>query len=45
MPSMTRRQQRYLEHKFGHAWVKKHHFDKLASEEERRKAKKRKEEK
>lgn len=27
MPSVSERQHRYLEAKFGHAWVKAHHFD------------------
>ena len=30
MPAKSRRQQRFLYSKFGKAWVKKHHFDKLA---------------
>jgi hypothetical protein len=29
MPAVSRRQQRYLYWKFGRAWVKTHHFDKL----------------
>jgi hypothetical protein len=29
MPAKSRKQQRYLHHRFGHAWVKRHHFDKL----------------
>lgn len=27
MPSKSDAQRRYLNAKFGHAWVKKHHFD------------------
>lgn len=29
MPSVTEKQRRYLYMKFGEAWVKKHHFNKL----------------
>jgi hypothetical protein len=36
MPAKSRKQQRYLHHKFGHAWVKKHHFTKLASRKRRK---------
>lgn len=27
MPALSKSQSRYLNWKFGHAWVKKHHFD------------------
>ena len=27
MPAVSEAQRRYLNAKFGHAWVKKHHFD------------------
>lgn len=30
MPAKSERQRRYLEWKFGHGWVKEHHFDKVA---------------
>lgn len=36
MPAVSRRQQRYLFANFGEAWVKAHHFDRLASEAEQR---------
>jgi hypothetical protein len=29
MPSKSQTQRRFLEHKFGHKWVKKHHFNKV----------------
>lgn len=29
MPSKSNKQRRYLFHKFGKAWVKRHHFDKV----------------
>ena len=29
MPAKSRRQQRYLYSKFGEAWVKAHHFDRI----------------
>ena len=31
MPAKSRRQQRYLFAKFGEAWVKAHHFDRLST--------------
>ena len=37
MPAKSRKQQRALYAKFGEAWVKKHHFDKLASKKARKK--------
>ena len=27
MPARSRAQQRYLEYRFGHRWVRRHHFD------------------
>ena len=27
MPAKSRQQQQYLAHKFGAAWLRKHHFD------------------
>jgi hypothetical protein len=27
MPAKSRAQRRFLNRKFGHAWVKRHHFD------------------
>lgn len=27
MPAMSEAQRRYLNARFGHAWVKRHHFD------------------
>lgn len=32
MPARSKRQQRYLYAKFGEAWVKAHHFDRLSTE-------------
>lgn len=29
MPSKSDKQRKFLEHKFGHKWVKKHHFHKV----------------
>ena len=29
MPASSEKQRRFLFHKFGEAWVKKHHFDKV----------------
>jgi hypothetical protein len=31
MPAKTQKQRRFLEAKFGHQWVKAHHFDKVKS--------------
>ncbi len=32
MPAMSQKQSRYLNYKFGHQWVKEHHFDNAVSE-------------
>ena len=37
MPSKSHKQRRFLEHKFGHKWVKKHHFHKVKSKGGKRK--------
>lgn len=29
MPARTHKQRRFLERKFGHAWVKRHHFHRV----------------
>jgi hypothetical protein len=29
MPSRSKKQRSYLRRKFGNAWVKRHHFDKV----------------
>jgi hypothetical protein len=36
MPSRSNKQRRFLEHKFGHAWVKRHHFDKVKKSKKRK---------
>lgn len=44
MPAKSQAQRRFLNWKFGHAWVKKHHFDnkgKLPKRAKRRRKKKR----
>lgn len=42
MASTSEKQRRFLNWKFGHAWVKKHHFDNKGKLPMRRKRKKRK---
>ena len=37
MPAKSHKQRRYLEHKYGHAWVKKHHMHKVKSKAKRKK--------
>lgn len=31
MPAQSRKQQKFLYHKFGAAWVRRHHFNHLAA--------------
>jgi hypothetical protein len=40
MPAKSNKQRRYLEAKFGHEWVKKHHMDKVAPKKKRKRKKK-----
>lgn len=40
MPAQSDAQRRYLNAKFGHAWVKKHHFDNSGDLPERKRRKK-----
>jgi hypothetical protein len=37
MPARSERQRRYLFAKFGEAWVRRHHFDRLADDAKARK--------
>jgi hypothetical protein len=41
MPAKSRAQQRYLHAKFGHAWVKAHHYDNKGKLPQRAPAKRR----
>jgi hypothetical protein len=36
MPAVSEKQRRYLFAKFGAAWVKRHHFDRLAHDKARK---------
>lgn len=42
MPARSERQRRFLHAKFGHAWVKKHHYDKVVPKRKSKKTTKRK---
>jgi glutamyl/glutaminyl-tRNA synthetase len=42
IPAKNRRQQRALYAKFGAAWVKAHHFDRIAGQKKKRKKTRRK---
>ena len=37
MPSRSEKQRKYLYYKFGAAWVKKHHFNKVVRKKKRKK--------
>jgi hypothetical protein len=37
MPARSRKQQKYLYWRFGPAWVKRHHFDKVRKKRRKRK--------
>ena len=36
MPAKSAKQRRYLFHRFGKAWVKRHHFDKVRRRKKKR---------
>lgn len=35
MPAKSRKQQRYLAHRFGWAWVRRHHFNRIKKRRKR----------